>query len=56
MNKTVDRSPYMETYRSKSITVKREKQGPVHFDGEPAEMGEELKYEVLQGSLNVLVP
>ena len=55
-NKTVNRSPYMDTYRSKTIIVKREKKGPVHFDGEPAEMGEVLRYEVLPNSLNVIVP
>ena len=55
-NKTIHRSPFMETYRTKNLLVKRNKSGPVHYDGEPHEMGELLRYELLPSSLNVLIP
>ena len=55
-NKTIHRSPLMETYRAKTLLVKRTTSGPVHYDGEPNEMGELLRYEILPSSLNVLVP
>ena len=55
-NKNIHQSPFMETYRTRNLLVKRAKSGPVHYDGEPHEMGEVLRYEILHSSLNVLVP
>lgn len=47
-------SKYYRDLPFQRLKVKREKAGPVHLDGEPVWMGEDLEFEVLQQSLNVI--
>jgi YegS/Rv2252/BmrU family lipid kinase len=53
-NKSVDKSQYVDIIKGKYIRIQREKEGPVHLDGEPSEMGKEINIEVKQLSLRVL--
>jgi diacylglycerol kinase (ATP) len=53
-NKSVDKSQYVQIIKGKYIRIQREKAGPVHLDGEPCEMGTEIKIEVKPLSLRVL--
>jgi len=53
--KNIDKSIYMETYQCASILVKRASSDVIHFDGEPAEMGEILNIKVVPDGLNVFV-
>lgn len=55
MMKTADKTPYVEIIRGKQISVKRDKPGPVHFDGEPRIMGADNEIEILPASLKVIV-
>ena len=55
MMKTADKTPYVEIIRGKQISVKRDKPGPVHFDGEPRIMGTDNEIEILPASLKVIV-
>jgi diacylglycerol kinase (ATP) len=52
--KTTPGSKYVEIIRGKHITVKREKEGPIHLDGEPRIMGADLEVEVIPATLNVI--
>jgi len=54
-NKTVDKSKYVDIKKGKYIRIQREKSGPIHLDGEPYEMGEEIRIEVKPLSLRVLI-
>lgn len=51
---TADKSPYVEIVKGKKIRIIREQPGPVHVDGEPCQMGEEIAIDVKPLSLNVL--
>lgn len=54
MMKTADKTGYLEIIRGKHISVKRDKPGPVHLDGEPKIMGADTEIVVLPGSLKVI--
>lgn len=49
-------SRYMETFRSRGITIWRENGGPVHLDGEPRHMDRRLAISVLPSVIPVVVP
>ena len=51
---TFDESTHVSTVAAPWIRIMREKAGPVHFDGEPCEMGKELYIEMVAGGLKVL--
>lgn len=55
-NKTLHLSHYVYVYKGKDITVNRSSSGPVHYDGEPAEMGTSVNYQIKQGAVRVIVP
>ncbi|QKJ28588.1 diacylglycerol kinase family lipid kinase [Mucilaginibacter mali] len=52
--KTTDSSKYVEIIRGKHITVKREKEGAIHLDGEPQIAGTDIDIEVLPASLKLI--
>ena len=47
-------SKYYKDIPFKTLKIIRESKGPVHLDGEPVWMDEELNFEVNQNSLNVI--
>lgn len=54
--KTVNQSTYMDTYSSsEEILIERAKEGPIHIDGEPYEMGKFIKINIFPQSLKILV-
>ena len=54
--KTLHRSSAVTIVRGASITIRRERQGPAHLDGEPVTLGGTLEVRVKPGSLRVVVP
>ena len=54
-NKTANHSKFMETTTAKSISIVREKEGPIHLDGEPYELGKEITVEIVPACIKVLV-
>jgi diacylglycerol kinase family enzyme len=54
--KTLKYSEYVEIYRCKELSIKREKEGLVQFDGESVMMGSELAMSVMNGAVEVIVP
>ncbi|HYG17187.1 MAG TPA: diacylglycerol kinase family protein [Bacteroidia bacterium] len=53
--KKINRNSLIKSFKAKSVTIYREDNGAVHFDGEPAEMGSELAFKIEPASLNLLV-
>lgn len=51
----IDENFYMNTVRSKSITLVRENAGAIHIDGDPVEMPTELNIKIVADGLKVLV-
>ncbi|MDP4266825.1 MAG: diacylglycerol kinase family protein [Bacteroidota bacterium] len=52
-NKTIHHSCYIDTYKTKEITIKRKLSGAVHYDGEPDEMNTEIKIKIHPSSLKI---
>ena len=50
----LDKNSHMTTVAARKITIKRKKEAPVHYDGEPAMMDAELNIEVVPDGLKVL--
>jgi YegS/Rv2252/BmrU family lipid kinase len=55
-NKTIHLSKHSVTFKAKEILLKRRGVGAVHYDGEPDEMGEEIKIAINPLTLNMVVP
>lgn len=53
--KTLDTSPFLETFTGRKIRILRREPGPAHYDGEPATMGTELIATIEPAALNVVV-
>lgn len=53
--KTVDKSKYVEIIKGKQITIQRTKDGPVHVDGEPFVLGEQLSIAVKHLALELII-
>lgn len=51
----IDENFYMNTVRSKAITLVRENAGAIHIDGDPFEMPAELTIKIVEDGLKVLV-
>lgn len=51
----IDENFYMNTVRSKAITLVRENAGAIHIDGDPFEMPAELHIKIVADGLKVLV-
>ncbi|MEJ5054229.1 diacylglycerol/lipid kinase family protein [Sphingobacterium sp. MYb382] len=52
--KSADQSDYVEIIPGKNIKIVRDARGPVHVDGEPVEMGEELEISIKHKSLKII--
>ncbi|MGE0087898.1 MAG: diacylglycerol kinase family protein [Bacteroidales bacterium] len=53
--KNIHKSNFVETYSCDELTIRRKNSDVIHFDGEPGEMGEELKIKIFPKGLNVFV-
>ena len=54
-SKTADTSKYVEIIRGKSIKVDRLKDGPIHLDGEPFVMGQQIRLEIKHLALELVI-
>ena len=43
MNKTLSNSSKVKTFKASKVIIRRDSEGPVHFDGDPQIMGEEIE-------------
>ncbi|GAB4140670.1 MAG: YegS/Rv2252/BmrU family lipid kinase [Bacteroidia bacterium] len=54
--KNINQSDFVKTFETKDFSIVRMEGGPVHFDGEPAEMGKILEFKIHEKGLKVAVP
>lgn len=54
--KNFDKAMKTEVVKAKEIVIYREKDNPVHFDGEPSIMGKELYFNIIPKSLRIIIP
>ncbi len=50
----IDRNSHIKTFSCKQLNIRRSSPGAVHFDGEPVDMGAEIKIEIVPDGLKVL--
>lgn len=55
-NKQLDKSKNVMRYRCKNLIISREKAGVAHYDGEPIILEPEIKIEIVEKGLKVVVP
>ena len=56
MNGTIDKSGRIKTFRCKNLHIKRSKPGAIHFDGDPAETGENIEVSLIRNGLSCICP
>jgi len=54
MNKTLDKSNKVKTFKTKKVMIHRNGDGPVHFDGESVTMGREIEVSVVEKGIKML--
>lgn len=55
-NKTLDNNKHIETLRCKKLTIRREKEGVMHYDGDPTQMGANIEIEIVEKGLKIIAP
>ncbi|KAA6352652.1 Lipid kinase YegS [termite gut metagenome] len=55
-NKTLHQNNRIKTFKCKTLYVHRDKPGVIHFDGDPMVLGKDVKIEIIQESLDVIIP
>lgn len=55
LNKTIDTNAHVKTFQCKSMHIHRAQAGVIHYDGEPAEAGEEIDIQLVPKGLRVVV-
>ncbi len=55
MNKTMDKSCKVTTYKTKRVRIHRSSPAPVHYDGDPTEMGCDLDIALIEKGIHVVV-
>ena len=55
MNKTLNKSSKIKTFRSKQIHITRSKPGPIHYDGDPAQFGEDITIKLIEKGIKIVV-
>ena len=54
-NKTLNHNTRIKTFRCKHVQIHREREGVIHFDGEPVIAGKDLDVRLIEKGFNVIV-
>lgn len=54
-NRQLTKNSHVRIFRTKRVRIRRASEGPVHIDGDPLTMGDNLEVELIAGGLNVVV-
>jgi len=52
--KRIDKLHFVEIFKCRSATLKRDREGYIHFDGEPGYLGDEVNARIVQSALKVM--
>lgn len=56
LTKKIERSRYLEIFRSDKILIKSSGKTPIHYDGEPGEITGNIEVKIIPQGLNIMVP
>lgn len=54
-NKTLDKNTKIKTFRTKSIHIQREREGAIHYDGDPVMTGKDIDISIVNKGIKVIV-
>ncbi len=54
-SKTLDQNSKIKTFRTKELCIKREREGVIHYDGDPVNAGREVAIRIHEQGINVVV-
>lgn len=54
--KNMHKATLVETFKAKEVDIFRQESGAVHFDGEPAIMGKDLRFRLSENSIRIIIP
>lgn len=54
-NKTLDKSSKIKTFRSRHLTIHRQHDGAIHYDGDPIMAGKDIDISVVHEGINIVV-
>ena len=54
-NKTLDKSSKIKSFKCKSLHIHRTRPGVIHYDGDPVMTGEDIKVELVEKGINIIV-
>lgn len=55
MNKTLDKNPKIKTFCTNEITIHREAPGYIHYDGDPAMSGADVRIKIVNKGVRMIV-
>ncbi len=56
MNGTLDDSPFISIFQCKSLSIHRQKEGAIHFDGDPMDSGTDIDIAIVPKGLQCICP
>ncbi len=54
-NKTLNQNSKIKTFRTKELCIRRAAEGVIHYDGDPADAGKEIRVRIHEKGINVIV-
>ncbi len=54
--RTINRSEFVDSFKTKEVKIERSSDGYIQFDGESRIMGKEINVGVLHNSVKIIVP
>ncbi len=55
MNKTLNKNPKVDTFRTDHLTIHREREGVIHYDGDPIMSGRDIEISLHHKAINIVV-
>lgn len=56
LNGTIDKNSLIKTFRCKKVVIHRSKSGPIHYDGDPIETGNDVEAHIVPDGLLCVSP
>lgn len=56
INKTIDQSPFIDTYKAKSLEIQLNNKNYLHIDGEAHDISDTVRYELAEKAIELIIP
>ena len=55
-SKNIDKSRFVQIFKTNKVLLKRKKKGIFHFDGEPTQTGKKIEISIIHKGIKVFIP